>query len=229
MNPALPGNSERVDKESKIRNILVVGAGTFGRRALELLGPRVWAVADLDPGDDLAGRGWEVWAQSGAAAVSQALSHSDRVKWIVPAVPVHLAAEWLKLSLTEYDFRALEIEEDSLPPVTWKMAGRIGLWYLSLADFRCPADCPEPAEICTFSGKPRGMPMYERISRQSWPGLQCRVLRSRQLAPGVGALKATDLRELKREVQGRAGGWVLATSCKCHAVLEGFENIPIRP
>ena len=204
----------------------MVGAGVFGRRALELLGPRVRTVADLDPGEDLGGRGWEVWALDGAEAVSRALARPEQVKWVVPAVPVHLAAQWLKLTLKEYDFRPLALEEGSLPPVAWKMAGGVGLWYLSLADFRCPPDCPEPAEICTHTGKPRGTPMHERIARQSWPGLECRVLRSHQLAPGVGALKAGDLADLQQEIRGRAGGWVLATSCKCHGVLEGLENIP---
>jgi hypothetical protein len=216
-----------VDKSADKRNILVVGAGAFGRRALEALGTRVRAVADKDPGEDLAGLGWEVWSLDGAAAVERALAQGDQVKWIVPAVPVHLAAEWLKLSLKEYDFKPVAVEESMLPPVAWKMAGGAGLWYLSLADFRCPPDCPEPAEICTSSGLPRGLPMYQRITRQAWPGWECRVLRSHQLAPGVGAVKPSDLAELRRDLQGRVGQWVLATSCKCHAVLEGLENIPV--
>ena len=42
------------------------------------------------------------------------------------------------------------------------------------------------------------------------------VLRSIQLAPGVGGLPVHEMLQLKQEV-GRLGGeWLLATACRCH-------------
>jgi hypothetical protein len=204
-------------------DVLVVGAGHFGRLALERLGPRVLAIADLKPDSDLQGPDRQVWALDGAEAVERALGLSKPPAWILPAVPVHLATQWLRMRLGAAHFRPMELSERDLPEVAWKMSGGPGLWYLSLADFRCPPDCPEPASTCTVTGQPRGVPMFERLAKGPWPGKKCSVIRSWQMAPGLGAVKTQDLLGLADQVgSSGAGEWIVATSCRCHAVLEAF-------
>ena len=100
--------------------------------------------------------------------------------------------------------------------------GREGQVYLSLADFLCPDDCPEPAEICTVTKNPRGRPLHERLAAISADGWSTGVLASRQLAPGVGGLAVDDLLRMKQRVAARGGGWLLGTACKCHGVLQAL-------
>ena len=108
-------------------------------------------------------------------------------------------------------------------PVKSVDKGPKGQFYLSMADFLCPDDCPEPADRCTVTGLARGKPMFERLAGLDVPGWHTGVLRSRQLAPGVGGLMTSEMKSLRRQMAGKKGRWILATACRCHGVVQGFE------
>ena len=119
--------------------------------------------------------------------------------------------------------RPREVPSRILPPVATHMRGKQGEHYLSLADFLCPDDCPEPARECTVTGRPRGEPMYRRLGRIQSPGWRVGVLRSYQLAPGVGGRKSREMLELKGRLESRGGRWLLGAACRCHGVVHGLE------
>jgi len=143
---------------------------------------------------------------------------------IVPAVPVNLAYEWLTRYLKEgYIIRKIETPKaiEPLLPHTWP--GSEGSLLISYADFVCPDDCPEP-EYCTVTGERRDKPLHDLLSRLELTDFKVHIIRSHQLAPGLGGYKVADLataaEKLTRDDRGQ---WLLGTSCKCHGILTALE------
>jgi len=202
--------------------VLVIGGGRFGRLALERLGGRVSAVVEPEPASglkDLARAGGvELVKSGGVAALSRALSSPQTPMWVVPALPRHLLVDWLLAELSGQGARPLPTPPGALPAVASLHQGPNGQLYMSLADFLCPDDCPEPANICTSTGQPRGEPLFERLARVDLPDRETAVVRSHQLAPGVGGYRTADLLGLRGRLVARGGRWFIATACRCHGV-----------
>jgi hypothetical protein len=66
--------------------------------------------------------------------------------------------------------------------------------------------------------------MYELIKSVDLPGFRVGVIRSRQLAPGLGGYSAGDMKKLVERV-GSGGDlkWLVGTACKCHGVISALE------
>ena len=75
--------------------------------------------------------------------------------WIIPALPVHLAAEWILLHLGPQRLRRISLPSEIETLVPNPIRGSEGNIYVSHADFRCPDDCDEPQDICTITRKKR--------------------------------------------------------------------------
>jgi hypothetical protein len=76
----------------------------------------------------------------------------------------------------------------SVPPLAGipnPMRGRKGELFTSLAHFLCPEDCPGPAQYCTTTKKRCIKPLYQILNDLQGP-FESKVIRSLQLAPGVG-------------------------------------------
>ena len=75
-----------------------------------------------------------------------------------------------------------------------------------------------------MTGEKREQPLYDLLSHLDLSGFKVHVIRSRQLAPGLGGYRVLDLaktaEELKRDEMGR---WLLGTACRCHGMLTAFE------
>jgi hypothetical protein len=142
---------------------------------------------------------------------------------IVPALPHHLAFEWLRQRLAEeFTVERLPVPESIREelPHTWPASD--GSLLVSYADFVCPDDCPEP-ERCTVTGE-RRHPLYDVLAGVVLPDFQVHVIRSRQLAPGLGGYRMADLvSAAQRVAYGKRGKWLLGTSCRCHGVITAFE------
>jgi hypothetical protein len=96
---------------------------------------------------------------------------------------------------------------------------------VSYADFICPDDCPEP-DVCTITGKRREKPLYELL-RSLDVGFRVHIIRSHQLAPGLGGYTVADLKRAAETLAGhRNGKWLVGTACKCHGILTAFEIHP---
>jgi glycine/D-amino acid oxidase-like deaminating enzyme len=216
----------------KLKNkaIIIIGAGHFGQRAAALLNSvphtSLWIVErDLGKLKKMGRVGAKRIAEDGIRFLAKHFSHLAPSTFIVPAVPVHLAFEWLRTYINEGG----TVTQVPVPrsfglrlPHTWEGSG--GSLLASYSDFRCPDDCLEPASRCTVTGKARGIPLYRLLAEAEPRGFRTHVIRSRQLAPGVGGYRVEDLRELLGKVsEAGKGKWLVATACNCHGVVTGLK------
>jgi len=136
---------------------------------------------------------------------------------IVPMVPFHLIASLMASSISgckEIPYpRQLSMRVPNPFPLD-----RTNL-FCSRADFICPDDCPEGA-LCTMTGLLRE-PLYEELGRIEIPGFTTLVQRSFQILPGVGGYPVHDWQRMQRQVE--PGAYLVATSCKCHAVVTALQ------
>ncbi len=210
-------------------SVLILGAGRFGRLAAERLTRRFkdadFLVIDerADRLESLAGELGVRTAAADAVAYLAGRDFADEL-WIVPAVPVHAAFQWLMRG-TDLSSRAtsIPVPESVDPQVPNPYRVPDGTVYASYATFLCPDACSEPEERCTTTGEPRLGNLYDTLSGISVPDFHVSVLRSWQLAPGVGGYTAGQLGQLQRGVLHRQGGHIISTSCRCHGVINALR------
>ncbi len=213
----------------------IIGGGKFGRRAAETIG-RAGAAAEILIVERDARRcrrlkdsGFHVIEADGIEFLKNRLVNPLQKQWIVTAAPVHVAYEWVWATLSD----SFQIEPFAMPAeLTCQfpnaMRGAEGQWYASNADFICPPDCSESGSVCSFTGRKRAQSMHAFIRHIHAPGVKIMVVRSYQLAPGVGGLRPRDLYEALHQIRMARPSFILATACKCHAVLNSF-NIKSNP
>jgi glycine/D-amino acid oxidase-like deaminating enzyme len=215
----------------KLKNkaIIIIGAGHFGQRAAALLNSvphtSLWIVdRDLGKLKKMGRVGAKRIAEDGIRFLAKHFSHLAPSTFIVPAVPVHLAFEWLRAYIHgEGSVSQVPVPRSFGLRLPHTSEGSEGSLLASYADFRCPDDCSEPPSRCTVTGKARGTPLYRLLAEAVPRGFRTHVIRSRQLAPGVGGYRVEDLRELLGKVSETGKGkWLVATACKCHGVVTGL-------
>jgi hypothetical protein len=145
--------------------------------------------------------------------------------WIIPAVPLHLAAEWCLRCLGPNLFcRKVSLPAGMDPLLPNPMRGAGGDIYVSHATFRCPEDCSEPRDICTITRDSRKRNMFEVLEDVRFPPFESLVIRSFQLAAGIGGYRAEQLFSLLRQVKAAKGDVLISTACRCHGVMTGLKN-----
>jgi hypothetical protein len=149
----------------------------------------------------------------------------DDGTWIIPAVPVHFAYQWLLAELKKSgSVSPLPVPETVEAQVPNPYRARGGSLCASFATFICPDYCNEPDELCTYTKGPRPGNLYEDLARISLPGSEVIVVRSWQLAPGVGGYPGRSLDEVLEKITGiPEGSYLVATSCRCHGVIDGLR------
>jgi hypothetical protein len=202
---------------------VILGFGKFGRLAYKRLhtaySGELFVIADtrpevLTPGDD---QGVITVHGDATEFLSEAQDIRDE-DIIVPMVPFHLAAAYAVAVLDSLASAPLsESVEQKLPNPFRIDAFTVAC---SMADFLCPDDCPE-GDVCTVTGQPRDVPLYERLESLQIEGRPIVVLRSFQLLPGVGGYRLADLKHAVANVSH--GAAALATSCKCHGIITGMH------
>jgi len=208
---------------------LVLGCGRFGLRAVrQILSKDFRAVieaVDTDPRALDAVEGSDVIRVCADAVDHMAarLSGPDPPHWIIPTVPIHVVYHWLVRALEKGHKveRIMAPEGLELPgemrPTAWEV-------YSSLADSLCPVDCPGPSgDICPETGEYRGRPLYRILEDIRCSGFVSRVLRSHQLAPGVGGLRFSDLHGLPEEIARESRPVLLSTASHCHGVTSALR------
>jgi len=150
---------------------------------------------------------------------------ADDLTWVVPAIPVHFAFQWLLHEL-EKRGRAerLPVPEsvDAQIPNPYRAPG--GSLCASFATFICPDTCSEPDDFCTATKGPRRGNLFEDLGRISVPGFDVIVTRSRQLAPGVGGYPVSSLQSALQQISEKQEGCCLIiTSCRCHGVIDALR------
>jgi hypothetical protein len=209
--------------------ILVMGAGKFGLKAVRVLSQKKHnriTVVDTDPErcEALIGEGINAVNADGIACLAGSLKDPDPPDWIIPAIPLHVALEWLQTTLPEgAALELLPVPEQVRAQLPNPLEGTAGQVYISYADFMCPEDCPEPGDVCTFTGKARKGILHRTLAQIQHADYMSVVLRSRQIAPGLGGYRSDDLFPTRTRVLAANGPVMLSTACKCHGVIQAFR------
>jgi len=208
----------------------IIGAGEFGTRAVEKLCKKYpeasFTVVDHDQQalNGLENSSIERICTEGALYVDVHINGQREPDWIIPAVPVHLAFEWVRRRISRE--RRIEVEpvpheiEEMLPHPKRGMKGQL---YVSYAHFRCPDHCTEPYDLCTWTGKPRKGLLYKKIEEISYKDYKSIVIRSRQLAGGVGGYQPEALKRSLVEILEANTPVLYSTACLCHGVMHAFR------
>ena len=215
-----------------MKNIWIIGAGRFGKKAVSAMKLRYpeTALTVVDhcskACEAITEPGLTVVCMDGVSFLNKFLSDEDAPDWEIPVIPVHLSFAWIQLRLLPDILLApVEIPEvicRSLPNVFSGQAGQI---FASNASFVCPENCSEPQELCTHTHLPRKQFLYQAIAALSCDGFLNRVLQSHQLAPGIGGITPVALFQALSAVAKYPGNILLSTACRCHGVVQAFRKI----
>ena len=212
--------------------VWVLGAGKFGHRAVQKLqslsSETQIVLVDQDP-CALAiceGEGVETRTADVIEYLTRHLRLSEKPDWIVPAVPLHVAFEWIVSVLPDDAMvKKLAIPERLINELPCTPGAGKGKLFISLADFICPDDCCEPAGHCTVTGAPRPYDLFRKLARLQIENFIPVVVRSRQLAPGLGGYRPKDLFNALDQVKTAGTSILLSTACRCHGVLDAFALV----
>ncbi len=144
--------------------------------------------------------------------------------WIVPALPIHLAGDWCFLKLGADQLSRIDIPEGIEQYLPNPMHGSDGNIYVSHSEFKCPEDCPEPRNLCTVTREKRKRDMFKVLAEFQYPPFKSLVIRSHQLAPGVGGYRPDQLFTLLDQARKTKGNLLLSTACRCHGAVSGFHR-----
>ena len=153
------------------------------------------------------------------------LSNSRKPDWIIPALPLHLAAEWVLVHLGAQRLKRISLPSEIETDIPNPIRGSESNIYASHADFRCPDDCDEPRDICTITRKARKKDMFELLGNLNIEPFMALNIRSRQLGPGIGGYRPEKLLAMRDNVLQARGPILLSTACRCHGVITGLERI----
>jgi hypothetical protein len=212
-------------EDSTKQTVIIVGGGHFGARAAGILtAKKGLALYLVDPEevalDEAVRAGLELICGDGIAYLVENYEHLSPDTLIVPALPRHLAVEWL----LRMPLKGLRLETLAMPPevtafLPHHWPGDYGTVLASHADFLCPDDCPEPEDGCTVTGEIR-TPLYEILRGLPINGFRTHVIQSHQLAPGLGGYAVNALTALMEDITAHGEAkWLIGTSCRCHGVL----------
>ena len=214
-----------------MKTIWIIGVGQFGILAVKRLSAsnkdRFFVLVDPVAENLERGKGPNrtLVLSDGITFVEKELIGENVPEWIVPALPVHLAAEWCLRRLGTHKIRPVQLPAAVDAVVSNPLRGADGNIYASHADFKCPDDCAEPKGICTMTGKPRKRNMFDILSEISVPGFKQVVIRSHQLGPGIGGYRPRQLFSLLDQTAAVDGKLLICTACRCHGVLTGMKRL----
>jgi hypothetical protein len=207
---------------------LIIGCGHFGSRAAEKLFQKdphsEIIVVDKSKGalQKVSRLPIQTVACDGIFYLSQFLSEDRKVNYIIPAVPFHLAFEFILSQL-----KSLRAKRRKIPPLSGlpnPVSGKTGDLYTSLANFLCSENCPEPAQYCTVTKKKRPNPLY-RVLNELEGAFESRVIRSQQLGPGIGGFQPEALLDLLEYIKERRNPdrlILISTASRCHGVTSAL-------
>jgi len=212
------------------QEIWILGAGRYGRRAADALRQNNPAAdilvvdSDAEVCAEMADHSFAVACRDGVDYLLENLNEGRGPDWLLPMIPVHVAYEWMRLKLE----KSHRIRPAAAPPeVVNKLPNPIrgvdGQIYMTHATFICPWNCPEPDDVCTFTGKPRPQFLHRFLEKMMHPEFRPVVVQSRQLAPGIGGYQPAALFQALQTVVSGTHSILLSTACRCHGVMHAFE------
>jgi hypothetical protein len=208
---------------------LIIGCGRFGSRATNKLfqkDPRskIIVVDESKKALQKVSRlPVETAVCDGIIYLSKFLSEGQKADFIIPAVPFHLAFEFILSQSKPLGGKRRKVP--TLSGLPNPMLGKTGDLYTSLANFLCSEDCPEPARYCTATGKRRGKPLHQILKDLKGP-FESRVIRSEQLAPGVGGFRPRAMINLLEDIREKKDPCriiLISTASRCHGVTSALS------
>ncbi len=218
-------NKEQRNQSISPSRFWIIGAGRFGQIAVERIirhipGASI-TVVDKQPYafDD---SGVVMICRDGIQWLDAMLGSDVPVDMIIPAIPIHVVAEWLIGNIKKlFDIHPIQIPDSWLSRMPHPIRGKAGQAFVSHADFICPDNCPEPEKMCTHTGKPRPTDLFRLLGNFDFEDVLPIVLRSHQLLPGVGGIYPADLIDALDTVCNNSHRPLLiATACRCHGVVD---------
>jgi len=213
-----------------MKKIWIIGLGRFGLHAVRYLSKKNKDIQFVlvDPVEanlmQAAGPNRTLELSDGVVFLEGNLGIDEGPDWIIPALPIHLAAEWCLVKQKSERFRRVPLPAEIKPLLPNPMEASNGDIYVSHADFRCPGDCAEPRDICTVTRKPRKRNMFEVLTDVKMPAFQSLVIRSHQLGPGIGGYRPVMLFELLERVKQAGSTLLVSTACRCHGIVTGMAR-----
>lgn len=211
-----------------LRSHLIIGCGRFGSRAAKQLFQKNFhsKIIVVDKSKKALQKVSRLPIQTavsdGIFYLGQFLSEGRKAEYIIPAVPLHLAFEFILAQLKPLGAKREKMPLfSSLPNL---MRGKTGDLYTSLSNFLCSEDCPEPAQYCTATGERRERPLYQ-ILKDLKGSFESRVIQSQQLAPGVGGFRPKAIINLLEDIKKKkAPGqtFLISTASRCHGVTSAL-------
>jgi hypothetical protein len=210
---------------------LIIGGGYFGSRAAEqLLKKNLRSkilVVDRNKAalKRVSSLPVETGVSDGLAYLGRSLLEDKPFNYIIPAVPSHLAFEFILSRLEGFGAK-----RGRVPPLSGlpnPVKGKTGDLYTTVADFLCPEDCPGPSPHCTVTRGRRENPLYQML-KDLKGSFESKVIISEQLLPGVGGFRPNALLallEAVRKLENSACLVLVSTASSCHAVTSALKFI----
>jgi hypothetical protein len=211
---------------------IIIGGGKYGCYAIEYLRQKKksFVVVDTDsnclaikrfklkPSEHIAAEG-EYFIQ-GELPKALELIEELKPEYVFPTAPVHIAADLAKIKfrLTPWS-EAIDAILPKLPEVVVLFAGRGKLIVSFNRDHDCIDKCAMP-QVCPSSQIKKPCAMTE-LMRFASP--EAFILISYSMAPGMGALKGSELLEFLNWAKTKEK-FIVATACDCHGVLKAYQK-----
>jgi hypothetical protein len=141
-------------------------------------------------------------------------------EYVFPTAPVHIAADMaeIKFKLTPWK-EAINRILPGLPQTVVLHAGKGKLIISFNRDNECIEKCSMP-ETCPTSKVKKPCTMTKLMEFSCPEGF---ILISHSMAPGMGALKGTELQEFFNWAKNKKE-FVVGTACDCHGVFSAFKK-----
>lgn len=214
-----------------MEELWIIGLGQFGSLAFQRLSEsgkaRHFVLVDPVAENLLKFKGptTTLKISDGVEYLNTHLSNSRKPDWIIPALPVHLAAEWVLAHLGAQRLKRISLPSEIETFIPNPIRGSEGNIYASHADFRCPDDCGEPRDICTITRKSRKQNMFALLGNLDIEPFIALNIRSHQLGPGIGGYHPEQLMAMMDNVRQARGPILLSTACRCHGVITGLKRL----
>jgi hypothetical protein len=224
----MTGKSERGKKMD-----LIIGGGKYGCNAIDYLREKrkSFVVVDVDS-NCLAVQRFALKSSTSFGShgeyfviggLPKALELIERLKpeYVFPTAPVHIAADLakIKFNLSQWS-EAINSILPRLPEVVVLQAGKGKIILSFNRDHKCLDNCAMP-EVCPSSGLRKPCSMI-RLMKFACP--EAFILVSYPMAPGMGALKGSELSEFFDWAQYKKN-FVVGTACDCHGVFSAFQQV----
>ena len=218
-----------VFKGKRMKYIWIIGAGKFGKKAAIAVSKKMknseitFVDKNIDTLQNIPDISYNPVKMDGVDFLVKNLKGIDYPDWILPVIPVHLAYEWIKSKLSEkYRVEPMEIPPEVKRSVPGMINGKNKEIYMSYATFICPDNCPEPLEICSYTGKPRLGILHKALEQIQYKNYRSIIIKSRQLSPGIGGYTPADLYSAMNDITESKTPVLFSTACRCHGVMNAF-------